>query len=86
MFSRYLLVRVLVNFAVVFFVVWLLPGLNVINPLFGSVILEMWVREADEAKRRASFERFGEEIIEARKTYEKTRALDNALFGEDYEV
>lgn len=53
---------------------------------FGSVILEMWVREADEAQRRASFERFGEEIIEARKIYEKTRALDNALFGEDYEV
>jgi superfamily II DNA or RNA helicase len=53
---------------------------------FGSVILEMWVREADEAKRRTSFERFGEEIIEARKIYEKTRALDNALFGEDYEV
>ena len=53
---------------------------------FGSVILEMWVREDDEAKRRASFERFGEEIIAARKNYEKTRALDDALFGEDYEV
>lgn len=53
---------------------------------FGSVILEMWVREDDEEKRRASFERFGEEIIAARKNYEKTRALDNALFGEDYEV
>jgi len=53
---------------------------------FGSVILDLWVREADEAKRRASFERFGEEIIEARKIYEKTRALDNALFGEDYEA
>jgi superfamily II DNA or RNA helicase/tetratricopeptide (TPR) repeat protein len=53
---------------------------------FGSVILEMWVRGADEAQRRASFERFGEEIIEARKLYEKTRALDNVLFGEDYEV
>jgi len=53
---------------------------------FGSVILDLWIREADEAKRRASFERFGEEIIEARKIYEKTRALDNALFGEDYEV
>ena len=53
---------------------------------FGSVILEMWVREYDEEKRRASFERFGEEIIAARKNYEKTRALDDALFGEDYEV
>ena len=28
----------------------------------------------------------GEEIIAARKNYEKTRALDDALFGEDYEV
>jgi superfamily II DNA or RNA helicase len=53
---------------------------------FGSLILEMWVREDDEAKRRASFERFGEEIIAARQNYEKSRALDSALFGEDYEV
>ena len=28
---------------------------------FGSVILDLWVREADEAKRRTSFERFGED-------------------------
>ena len=41
MFSRYLLVRILVNFVAVFFVVWLLPGLNVINPLFGSVFLDI---------------------------------------------
>jgi ubiquinone biosynthesis protein len=33
----------LVNFVVVFFVVWLLPGLNVIDPLFGSVILDVLV-------------------------------------------
>ena len=43
MFSRYLLVRILVNFVAVFFVVWLLPGLNVINPLFGSVFLDIVV-------------------------------------------
>jgi superfamily II DNA or RNA helicase len=53
---------------------------------FGSVILDMWIRESDEAKRQASFDQFGDEIIEARKAYEKTRTLDNAIFGEDYEV
>ncbi|MBA4396858.1 MAG: helicase SNF2 [Syntrophus sp. (in: bacteria)] len=53
---------------------------------FGSVILDLWVRGDDEAQRRVSFERFGEEIVAARKAYEKTRVLDSMLFGEDYEV
>ena len=53
---------------------------------FGSIILDLWVQSSTEQQRKENFDRLGETILEAKKTYEKTKTLDEALFGDGYEV
>lgn len=53
---------------------------------FGSLILDIWMQSRTEEERRENFDRLGEALIEAKRVYEKTKVLDEALFGEDYEV
>ncbi|HRR40352.1 MAG TPA: SNF2-related protein [Syntrophales bacterium] len=53
---------------------------------FSSLILDVWLRSGDEALRRENFARLEDEVIAAKKAYEKTKALDEMLFGDDYEV
>jgi len=53
---------------------------------FSSLILDVWLRSGADDERRANFARLGDEILAAKKTYEQTKALDEMIFGDDYEV
>jgi superfamily II DNA or RNA helicase len=53
---------------------------------FSSLILDVWLRSGADEERRANFARLGDEILAAKETYEQTKALDEVIFGDDYEV
>lgn len=53
---------------------------------FSSLILDVWLRSGADEERSANFARLGDEILAAKKTYEQTKALDEVIFGDDYEV
>jgi superfamily II DNA or RNA helicase len=53
---------------------------------FSSLILDVWLRSGADEERRANFARLGDEILAAKKAYEQTKALDEVIFGDDYEV
>lgn len=52
---------------------------------FESLAINLWLRSRDDADLDAAFDQLGNEIVAARKEYLKTKELDKALFGEDYE-
>ena len=59
--------------------------------LFRSRDLEEWLvqsvaRAKDDAEVDAAFDRLATELLAARGRYEQTRALDDALFGKDFEA
>jgi hypothetical protein len=49
-------------------------------------ILGLYAQARTEDEIRAGFDALAGEILAARKHYEKSRALDAALFGRDYEA
>jgi len=53
---------------------------------FSNVVMDLWAGSKDDSELKANFDQLGEEIVAARKTYEKTKELDDVIFGEDYEV
>ena len=53
---------------------------------FSNIVMDLWSGSKDDSELKANFDRLGEEIVAARKTYEKTKELDEIIFGEDYEV
>ncbi len=53
---------------------------------FSRLILDVWLSSGTAEERRANFARLGDEILAAKKAYEKTKTLDEAIFGDDYEV
>lgn len=53
---------------------------------FSSVVMDLWARSATPVDRESAFEQFAEEIQRAKAGYQKTRELDQALLGEDYEA
>jgi SNF2 family DNA or RNA helicase len=52
---------------------------------FESLILDLWLRARDAAELDHAFDQLGESLIEAQDQYLKAKALDEAMFGEDYE-
>jgi superfamily II DNA or RNA helicase/tetratricopeptide (TPR) repeat protein len=53
---------------------------------FSSLILDVWLSSGADDERHANFARLGDEIIAAKKTYEQTKAMEEVIFGDDYEV
>ncbi|MDO9527743.1 MAG: SNF2-related protein [Syntrophales bacterium] len=53
---------------------------------FSNIVMNLWVSSKDDSELKANFDRLGEDIVAAKKTYEKTKELDEIIFGEDYEV
>jgi SNF2 family DNA or RNA helicase len=53
---------------------------------FSNIVMDLWAGSKDDSELKANFDRLGEEIVAARKAYEKTKELDEIIFGEDYEV
>jgi superfamily II DNA or RNA helicase len=53
---------------------------------FSDILLGLWVRSHTPAELETRFDELGEELLAAKARYEETKALDEAIFGEDYEV
>ncbi len=52
---------------------------------FAELVLDAWL-ETTEAGRLEAFDGIGRRLDEARRQHEDAKALDNALFGEDFET
>jgi SNF2 family DNA or RNA helicase len=53
---------------------------------FGSIVMDLWAGNATPGERETAFERFADALQAAKSRYQKTRELDSAMFGEDYET
>lgn len=53
---------------------------------FSEIILDLWVRSHTAPELRTRFDELGEQLLAAKAQYEATKALDEAMHGEDYEV
>jgi superfamily II DNA or RNA helicase len=53
---------------------------------FPDIVMDLWAGAASTEEAAARFRALGEELLAAKRSYEETRALDDALFGDDYEV
>jgi SNF2 family DNA or RNA helicase len=52
---------------------------------FESLVLKLWLKSRDSAELDAAFDNLGESLLTAQDQYLKTKELDEALFGEDYQ-
>ncbi len=53
---------------------------------FSSIVMDLWARSTTTGERESAFDRFAEELQRAKGQYQKTRELDQSMFGEDYEA
>jgi len=53
---------------------------------FSEMVFDIWMNAASEKDRERGFNRLGSQIKRARTSYQKTKQLDEKLFGEDYEL
>jgi superfamily II DNA or RNA helicase len=53
---------------------------------FSDIILGLWARSHTPAELETRFDALGEQLLAAKTRYEETKTLDQAIFGEDYEV
>lgn len=53
---------------------------------FEEIVMEIWLASTNEMELQAAFGKLGEELLRAKKRYLQTKAFDNELFGEDYEI
>jgi SNF2 family DNA or RNA helicase len=51
-----------------------------------SRVFSIWTEARDEKGLREGFGRLGDELLAARRGYEQTRAVDQAIFGRDFEA
>jgi len=53
---------------------------------FSDLVLDIWTQAPDEVERRQAFTRLGGMLKRLKTGYEKTKALDEKLFGENFEL
>jgi superfamily II DNA or RNA helicase len=53
---------------------------------FSDLILDIWTQTPDEDERRQAFRRLGSLMKRLKSGYEKTKTLDEKLFGENFEL
>ncbi len=52
---------------------------------FDALVLNMWLKSADDKDLEKSFDQLGDSLLSAQAEYLQAKELDEALFGEDYE-
>jgi len=52
---------------------------------FETLVLDLWMRARDGCALDGAFEKLGEDVLQAQEEYVKSKELDEALFGEDFE-
>ncbi|MBI3952075.1 MAG: DEAD/DEAH box helicase family protein [Acidobacteria bacterium] len=53
---------------------------------FSEIILDLWVRSQTPAELEQGFDELGEQLLAAKARYQETKALDETIFGEDFEA
>ncbi len=53
---------------------------------FEDIIMEIWLKSKDEDALKEGFDKLGSEMVNAKSEYVKSKALDEEIFGEDYEI
>jgi len=53
---------------------------------FSEMVYDIWVNASSEEERKKSFDQLAGRIKRSKTSYEKTRELDEKLFGENYEL
>jgi len=53
---------------------------------FEDVVMEIWIRSGDKETLSEGFEQFGNDLIIAKSQYIDAKALDDRIFGEDFEI
>jgi SNF2 family DNA or RNA helicase len=53
---------------------------------FEEIILDIWAESKDNNMLKQNFERLGNDMVKAKNDYLRSKSLDNAIFGEDYET
>ncbi len=53
---------------------------------FSDIVYDIWVNSASEDDRKAGFDKLGSKLKRCKTGYEKTRVLDDKLFGENFEI
>ncbi len=53
---------------------------------FSDMVYEIWLNAATESDRKAGFDQLGAHLKRSKAGYRKTQQLDDALFGENYEL
>ncbi|MFO0983241.1 MAG: SNF2-related protein [Planctomycetota bacterium] len=52
---------------------------------FSEQVLDAWAGNPDDRAAGEALDRLGEDLVQARRAYDRTKALDRALFAEDFE-
>jgi len=52
---------------------------------FESLVLDLWLRSHDERDLQQSFDSLGQSLLDAQEEYLRTKQLDEALFGEEFQ-
>ncbi|MCA1787795.1 MAG: hypothetical protein LC657_17620, partial [Desulfobacteraceae bacterium] len=53
---------------------------------FSDLVYDMWMTAGSEEERKKQFNNLGTQLKRARTGYEKTKELDETLFGDTYEL
>jgi hypothetical protein len=53
---------------------------------FAELVYDIWLNSGAEEDRKRAFKKLGSRLIRAKTGYQKTKELDEKLFGEDYEL
>jgi SNF2 family DNA or RNA helicase len=52
---------------------------------FETLVLDLWLKSNDAVELDAAFNQLGDAVLNAQDDYAKSKELDEALFGEDYQ-
>ncbi|MBI4490366.1 MAG: DEAD/DEAH box helicase, partial [Deltaproteobacteria bacterium] len=53
---------------------------------FEEMVMEIWLRSQDTEEAHSRFETLGQDLVNAKSDYLRSKELDKEIFGEDYEV
>lgn len=53
---------------------------------FSDTVYDIWIRSSSEAERKKEFGQLAARLKRSKSSYEKTKVLDEKLFGENYEL
>jgi SNF2 family DNA or RNA helicase len=53
---------------------------------FEDIIMDIWLKSSNKESLHEGFKQLGNELIDAKNKYLKTKSLDDEIFGEDYEI